>query len=645
VRTSKTQETHESVGGYTVPFSIDEVPPTGAIATSDADDAEEKAPRTRTERVGDGVSAGLAVVQILCLIASGIVILVEVFFRYVLRLPFSSSIDILTLLFGWLIWLGIPRAVWRQNSPRLGLARSYPRLLARATIPAAVGATMAYFVVNCWSYTQLFVTQENSTVSTLGVPYYTISLAVFIGSALAILLSIVRIKQTFKLFDILPFLIGCALVGVTTALPFPAQAVAIALIVILLLLDCPIAVALGVAGQAMIVNGQFDNLSAVSGQLLVPVSNIALLAVPMFMLMGGLFANSRLAGDLSAFVKSIVGWLPGGMGVATVATSAVFANVSGSAVADTAAIGSVYIPEMIAHGYKRTSAAAVQAAAGVIGVVFPPAVAMIVFASVASISVVPVFEAVIVPGLLIAVVLAVVAILTARRSGDVRNARFRISNVGRSLPRALPILIIPIVLDGGIFSGIFTPSESGAVSIVVAAIIVAAMRGASWKQVRKSLVQAVDTTTLVMFIMTAVAVLNYGLITSGLAGQITAALSIAGSSALLTLLLINLIFLVAHVFMETSPAILVLVPLVLPAALAAGISPLQLAAVVAVNSTIGAILPPVGVGLFVASQIAGVEPRRVVPKIIPYVLASTLILVLVTVIPNLSLALPNWLTS
>jgi C4-dicarboxylate transporter DctM subunit len=313
-------------------------------------------------------------------------------------------------------------------------------------------------------------------------------------------------------------------------------------------------------------------------------------------------------------------------------------------VADTAAIGSVYIPEMVNNGYKKESAAAVQAAAGVIGVIFPPAVAMIVFASSASISVVPVFEAVVIPGLLVALTIAIVAVITAKGAGAPKASRFSGAAVVRTLPRALPIFLIPLVLDGGIFSGVFTPSESGAVAIVVAAIIVASFRGASWAQVRKSFTQAVDTTTLVMFIMTAVAVLNYGLITSGLAAQISSALSIAGTSAIGILLLINVIFLVAHIFMETSPAILVLVPLVLPAALAAGVSPLQLAVVIGVNSTIGAIMPPVGVGLFVASQIAGVEARSVVRRIVPYVLASTVVLLLVTFIPTLSLSLPGWLS-
>jgi C4-dicarboxylate transporter DctM subunit len=612
----------------------------------DVDPTAGDAPPTRTavERAGDRIAGALAVVQVLCLLASGVVILMGILYRYVLKLPFPSSIDIETLLFGWLVWLGVPRAMWRQNSPKLGIARSFPPILARAARPAAMGATIAYFVVNLWSYTRLFPTQDSSKITTLGIPYYTLSLAVPIGCVIAIVLTLMRLWRNVKLADLAPFVIGVAIVALTTGLPLPPQGTAIFDVVLLLLLDAPIAVALGVAGQAMIINGNFSGISAVSGQLLVPAANIALLAVPMFMLMGGLFANSRLARDLSVFVKSLVGWLPGGIGVATVATSGVFANVSGSAVADTAAIGSVYIPEMVNNGYKKESAAAVQAAAGVIGVIFPPAVAMIVFASSASISVVPVFEAVVIPGLLVALTIAIVAVITAKGAGAPKASRFNGAAVVRTLPRALPIFLIPLVLDGGIFSGVFTPSESGAVAIVVAAIIVASFRGASWAQVRKSFTQAVDTTTLVMFIMTAVAVLNYGLITSGLAAQISSALSIAGTSAIGILLLINVIFLVAHIFMETSPAILVLVPLVLPAALAAGVSPLQLAVVIGVNSTIGAIMPPVGVGLFVASQIAGVEARSVVRRIVPYVLASTVVLLLVTFIPTLSLSLPGWLS-
>ncbi|HEY3748383.1 MAG TPA: TRAP transporter large permease subunit [Pseudonocardiaceae bacterium] len=629
-----------------VPSGPVEVRDRPIAAPVDVDPVAGDAPPTRTavERVGDRIAGALAFVQVLCLLASGVVILMGILYRYVLKLPFPSSIDIETLLFGWLVWLGVPRAMWRQNSPKLGIARSFPPVLARAARPAAMGATIAYFVVNLWSYTRLFPTQDSSKITTLGIPYYTLSLAVPIGCVIAIVLTLMRLWRNVKLADLAPFVIGVAIVALTTSLPLPPQGTAIFDVVLLLLLDAPIAVALGVAGQAMIINGNFSGISAVSGQLLVPAANIALLAVPMFMLMGGLFANSRLARDLSVFVKSLVGWLPGGIGVATVATSAVFANVSGSAVADTAAIGSVYIPEMVNNGYKKESAAAVQAAAGVIGVIFPPAVAMIVFASSASISVVPVFEAVVIPGLLVALTIAIVAVITAKGAGAPRASRFSGAAVVRTLPRALPIFLIPLVLDGGIFSGVFTPSESGAVAIVVAAIIVASFRGASWAQVRKSFTQAVDTTTLVMFIMTAVAVLNYGLITSGLAAQISSALSIAGTSAIGILLLINVIFLVAHIFMETSPAILVLVPLVLPAALAAGVSPLQLAVVIGVNSTIGAIMPPVGVGLFVASQIAGVEARSVVRGIIPYVLASTVVLLLVTFIPTLSLSLPGWLS-
>lgn len=594
---------------------------------------------------GDRISGILAVVQIVVLCASGMVILWEITCRYWLRNDFAAATDVLTFLFGWLVFLGLPRAIWRDSSPRMGLMRSYPASVAGRLRAAGSGATITYFVIQFWSYLSFFTTQRDTRFPSLGLPYYYASIAVPVTNALCVLLLVNRVLASGRpKKGLLPTLAGAGFVAVVSGLPISPQLAALVSAAVLLLLDAPIAVALGVAGEAMILNGSAANISAAATQLLVPMNNIALLAVPLFMLMGALFANSRLAGDLSVFVRSLVGWLPGGLGVGCVGTAAVFANVSGSAIADTAAIGNVYIPEMVRAGYRREAAAAVQAAAGVIGVVFPPAVAMILFASVASINVIPVFEAVVLPGTLLALTMAVIAVVLGARSGIPTTGRFRAGRVVRSLPRAVPVLLVPIILDGGIFSGIFTPSESGAVAIVFAIAVILVVRGATRGQMRRALVNAVDGTTMVMFILTGVSLLNYGFITSGLAAQVNSAMSLGGGSQLGVLLVINLIFIVAHVFMETAPAILVLVPLVLPAALAAGVSPLHLAVVVAINSTIGQILPPVGVSLYVSSDIAKVEARDVVRSILPYVLGSTIVLVLVTVFPVVSLWLPQKLT-
>ena len=326
--------------------------------------------------------------------------------------------------------------------------------------------------------------------------------------------------------------------------------------------------------------------------------------------------------------------------MACVGTSALFANISGSAIADTAAIGSVYVPQLLESGYAPEDAAALQASAGVVGVVFPPAIAMILFATVANINVIPVFKAVIIPGLLLVAVMMVITVLHARRMGIPRAPDLSVWGFFKSVYSAIPVLLIPLILDGGIFSGVFTPAESGAVAVLVSVVLIMALRGFSLRQLGEAVEQALDNTAMVMFILTAVSIFDYGFITSGIAEQVTSVLSGIGST-LSMLIVINIIFLVIHVFVDAGPSILVVVPLVLPAAIAVGVNPLQLAVVVAINSTIGAVLPPVGVNIYVASNLAGIDARYVVSRVLPYVAGSLAVLALVTLFPQLSLVFGN----
>jgi tripartite ATP-independent transporter DctM subunit len=411
-------------------------------------------------------------------------------------------------------------------------------------------------------------------------------------------------------------------------------------IVVLLLLDAPIAVALGIAGATMIIDGLSANLSIVANQLNVPTSNVALLAVPLFMAMGAIFTNSLLAEGLGRFVRALLGWLPGGLGVATIGTSAIFANITGSATADTAAIGTLYIPQMKRAGYSAEDAAALQASAGVIGVIFPPAVAMILFASVASVDVITVFKATIIPGLLVVAGLMIVAIGVARYRRIPTSGRFSPRAVATAIPSAIPVLLLPLILDGGIFSGVFTPSESGAVAIIVTIIFAATVGRARGKNFRLACIDAMDNTTLVMFILISVSLLDYGFVVSGAQNSVNQMLASVGHSPLLVLILVNVVFIIIHEFIDAGPAIIVMIPLILPAVLAAGVSPFQLAAVIAVNSSIGSIMPPAGIPLYVAARLAGADPLTTFRRVIPYLASSLVVLALVTVVPALSL----WLT-
>ncbi len=593
-----------------------------------------------------GKTAGLAlaVLQGLFLAVTVGVVLAEIIVRYVFNSDFTDSDQVLILAFTWLVFLGIPRAVWLDYSPRLGLGSSWPGKV-RALLPGiAYGAMASLLVVEGWSFIVLAPTQAETTLAPLPIASYWASASILVAAVGAIVLGAARLYLSVRgdlRWTVAAVIVGGVIGLIPVMIGLPPQLAAVIELVILLAVDCPIAVALGAAGAGLIVNGNLTQISAVANQLLGPMQNLALLAIPLFMLMGALFAESRLARDLSAFVRSALGWLPGGTGVACVGTSAIFANISGSAIADTAAIGSVYIPQLIEAGYAAEDAAALQAAAGVIGVVFPPAIAMILFASVASVAIIPVFKAVVIPGLILAGTLAVVSVVVAARRGVPRTGGFSILSLARSIPGAIPVLLVPVILDGGIFSGVFTPEESGAVATAVVTVFIVVRRGMSVKAAGRALAKGLDNMTLVMFILTSVSLLDYGFATSGISAAITESLGHVGRSPLVMLLVINLIFIVVHEFVDAGPTILVLVPLVLPAALAAGVSPLQLAAVIAINSTIGAVLPPIGVNLYVSSRLASVNPRAALRRVWPYVAGSVAVLILVTLVPAISLWLPG----
>lgn len=593
--------------------------------------------------VGNRLSQALVWLTGLLMVAAVVVIVIEIIYRYVLRAPFESSEDLQGLLFTWIVFLSLPRAIWLDSTPRIGVTRFFGPRLQDAARVAQTGATFGFFAVVLISYWKLEPSVSATKIATLNISQNVDGVAVAVGTIFMAVLLALRCWREFFGWRLLGMLV--AAVATVLIITEVGQSVTIGLVIlaVLIVLDAPIAVALGLAGCVLVIGGSWAQASVPANQLLQPMQNLALLAIPLFLLMGGFVASTRLAGDLSRLVRAALGWIPGGSALATVMTGAIFANISGSAVADTAAIGSIYIPEMKRNGYPPEEAAALQAAAGVVGVVFPPAIAMILFSSVAQINVVPVFEAVIIPGLLIVVGQVMVTVWRARRIPGVaeHTQPFSIMEVLRSLPRASIVLLIPIILDVGILSGVFTPAESGAVAIVVTMVLLALSARKDLRTLGRGFEAAVNNTSTVMFILTSVSIINYGFSVSNVGTSLDSWLGSVTSHPLLLLLVINLIFAVVHEFVDAGPTILVLVPLILPAVTLAHVSLLQLAAVIAINSTIGAILPPVGVSLYVSAGIAGVSPGRLMRPIVSYVLSSVVVLVLVTVFPAISTWLPG----
>jgi C4-dicarboxylate transporter DctM subunit len=568
-------------------------------------------------------------------------VLVEVFARYILNQSIASTENILIVLFMWMIFLTLPSAVWNDSSPRVSVFRGF----GAGRVPElrrdlVFGMEAAYFVTIIVSYISGWSSQFTIQLQPVGWAQAAATLPILAGMALSLLLLLVRrMGQSFNLGNVGAAVLGAGFVVIAFAL-FGGDTIAgVVVLILLAALGAPVAIALGVGAITMIgISSAGGTLPVPAAQLLTGASNVALLALPLFMLMGGLISETKLSRGLGRFVISLVSWLPGGMGVADVLASGIFANMTGNSTADTAAMGTIFIPQMVENGYEPEDAAAVQAAAGAIGVVFPPAITMIIFATVATANVVSVFTATVIPAVLLLVVMASVTMWQKRREPRMHR-RPQLQATVRSLPQALPVLIIPVILDVGIFSGVFAPFESGAVAVLVVALYLAVMRKTSLRDLRRGIDQAFHGMILSMFILVNVAILNYGLVTSGAAADVTNFVSHAGTNKLVVLLIINLVFILIHTVVDVIASILVFVPLVLPTVIAAHISVYQLAAIIGINSTIGVILPPLGIGLYVAAGVARVDAGPVVRRLWPYVISSVLVLIAVSAIPSLSLAL------
>lgn len=608
-------------------------------------DAHQSTRSKVANRIGETTGFLSTWASALLILVSIITVVTRVYFRYVVNHDLVWADAFLTLVFDWIIFLGITKAIWKDSSPRIGISRFFPDRYSGAKDlldGAQIAIEVAFFGYILLSGIRLLPTSGQTIISTLGISETWSTMSVIVGSVLALVALIARaLSHRLSAVKVLGMVVTAGLSFGLLAIHLNSYTAALIGIVVSLLFDAPIAVALGLGGAAMVAGGQLAAVPTVSAQLLQGPANLALLAIPMFMLLGGIIAHSRLAGDLGRFIKALLGWMPGGIGVASIATAGIFANMSGSAVADSAAIATVYAPQLRDAGYSKEDAAALQASSGVVGVVFPPAIAMILYGTVANLDIIGVFKATIFPGIMLVIVMMVITVARAARLANISRSQFRISELLRSIPGALPALLIPVLLDGGIFSGIFTPAESGAVAVFITVLMVMSWRKISLLQAKSALIQAVDGTTLVMFILVAVTVLDYGFTTSGLQAHISSLLSIAGHNTLLFLIVVNLIFLIVHEFVETAPSILVLVPLIMPAAIAIGVNPYQLGAMIAVNSTIGLVLPPVGVSLFVVSQIVGIDPLRALRRIWVYVAGSLFVLLLVTFVPFFSTWLPS----
>lgn len=388
-----------------------------------------------------------------------------------------------------------------------------------------------------------------------------------------------------------------------------------------------------------------DIPSALLGQrLMTQLGSFSLLAIPFYILLAELLNSGSASRRLINLVNSIVGFIKGGLGIANVGISMLFAGISGTAVADTSGLGKTLIPAMKREGYPGPYSAAVTASSSVVGPIIPPSVNLIIAGVTAGISIQQLFLAGIIPGILMGVAMMVAAYLIAIRRNFPRSNKFRINNVGKALKESYwELLLIAFVLYG-IMGGLFTPTEAGAMGVLGALFLgLVIRRDISMKQLYNSGVEAVIFTGTVLILVGFAATYAWILANEGIPQLLSESILGITVVPILALLLVMLVLFIVGAVMETIASIVIVLPPLLVLGEAIGVDPITMTLLVVMNLTLGLLTPPIGVGLFIVTSISNEKMGSIVKEILPFFIANCVILVLVILFPQLTLWIPGLL--
>ena len=405
-------------------------------------------------------------------------------------------------------------------------------------------------------------------------------------------------------------------------------------------LSISIAVSIGGAGMLGIALFDPERLVLAPKEMFTAIDKFPLAAIPFFILAGNLMETGGISRRLVDFAKSLVGGVQGGLPMTCVLTCMIFAAVSGSSVATTFAIGAVLIPALIKHGYPTPYAAALQATSAELGVIIPPSIPMILYGVSAEVSIGELFIAGFGPGLLIGGALMLFVHLYCRYKGWGKNDGDGRLGVGKASLNAAWALLMPVIILGGIYGGIFTPTEASVVAVFYALIVgMLIHRELSFKDVLPVLRKSVISSAVIMFIIANAGLFAFIITRAGVPEAIGEWLSEVLQSPLWFLLGVNAALFVIGMFIETSAALIVLAPILVPVAIHFGVDPVHFGTIMVVNLALGMITPPFGVNLFAACTVAKISLDQIVKHLIPFVLVIISCLMLITYIPSISLAL------
>ncbi|MGB7606528.1 MAG: TRAP transporter large permease subunit [Lutisporaceae bacterium] len=410
---------------------------------------------------------------------------------------------------------------------------------------------------------------------------------------------------------------------------------------ILLLLNVPIALSLGVSAIiAMIAAGLPLDLFPMT--IYAGIGKFTLLAIPFFILAGNTMEKAGISDKLIDLANKVVGHKKGGLAIVCVITSCFFAAISGSGPATVAALGVIIIPAMVKAGYGKGMPSALMATAGSIGVIIPPSIPFVVYGAIAGVSIGKIFIAGIVPGLLMGTALIIVSLFLIKKMNIAKQEKATFKEVMIAFKDAIWGLLMPVIILGGIYGGIFTPTEAAAVAAVYGIVVgVFIYKKISLKGLYNLMRESAIGSAVVMFIVACASFFAWFVTTEGIADMASQFLLSVSSSKFVFLFILNIILLIAGCFVDATSALYIFTPIMLPVALKLGYDPVLLGVVMTMNLAIGMVTPPVGVNLYVACGVSKISLKEISIKVIPFVIASVIVLLLVTYIPQITLFLPS----
>ncbi|MDD6410078.1 MAG: TRAP transporter large permease [Oscillibacter sp.] len=416
------------------------------------------------------------------------------------------------------------------------------------------------------------------------------------------------------------------------------------LVIILLLglafLGFPIYIALGIGTLAALNMAGMPAL-VLPQKLFAGMNSSSLLAIPFFILAGNIMSRS-ITVKLIDIANAIIGWIRGSVAVVTVLASALFGAISGSGVATASAIGGITIPAMQREGYPSEFSTAIASISSILGPIIPPSITLIVYASITNVSVSQLFMGSVIPGILLAGSLIVYALVYGKRKNLPAHEKQTPKQIGHAFKEGIWALLMPIIILGGIFGGIFTPTEAAAVAVVYALIIsLTVYRDMKLSELPQVFVEASVSTATIMMMVGLSKASSYVVVTSGLPQQLLDVFTSITSNRIVILLLLNLLFLIIGMLMEANAAIIMMTPILTPLLTAFNIDALQFGIVMSFNLCIGLVTPPVGLCLLICNQIAKTRLMKALKAMMPMLLISVTVLMLITYIPALTTWLPS----